>query len=472
MSEISRLARVVSSSVAGEATAQALTLLSGLVVARMLGPDRFGAYGLVVATVQLLAGWGMLAQSITVSRHVGLWAATSPERAGSVISLGLVISGLASTVFAAGLVVFATPIAERVGVPNLAISLRLAAALAPLTVLVAMCTSILLGLQAYSTLPLSGALRGISIALGIIGGAIGGSLKSVIIGGVCGNAVALLCVALLVGRELSRTRVHLGLENLLREKAVLFQFSLPQFLASATAAWAVWFATSTLGAHTSLSDVAALTVARQWQSVMTFLPVTAASVLLPLLAGDRELGRRASFVTAHRLTMLCVSAGAGAVIVLTPLLLRLYGTAYHSAAGLVIWLVGGTAIGFLGNALGAQILARGDAWFAAIMNTVWAIIVSVAVAFTIPRFGAVGIGYAFALAYCATLTMAAFRLQRVKDLSAGSVALTAGGAASIALVLIALSNPTLSVFVRSSTVAVLLGYIAISASSLRVGVPQ
>ncbi|OGV70421.1 MAG: hypothetical protein A2269_04865 [Lentisphaerae bacterium RIFOXYA12_FULL_60_10] len=103
----------------GALTARALTLLSSVVLARVLGREGLGEFGVVLstlATFEVLAGFGLHA---TVSRHVAQWRVTDPERASRMVALGLRVSMLSGLLVAGLLVIMADWLARVVlGAPH------------------------------------------------------------------------------------------------------------------------------------------------------------------------------------------------------------------------------------------------------------------------------------------------------------------------------------------------------------------
>ena len=97
-----RFARGVFWAMAGTATAQALNLLSSILVARLLGKAVFGGLGMILSTVGMFGTLAGLGLGLTGTKYIAEFRASDPERAGRIIGMagvtafisGILISGI------------------------------------------------------------------------------------------------------------------------------------------------------------------------------------------------------------------------------------------------------------------------------------------------------------------------------------------------------------------------------------------
>src|SRR5690242_11633211 len=116
-----------------------IALAGNVISARVLGPDDFGRFGLVLAVVTICGTLADAGLTYTAIKFIAQYSATNPPRAFAVARAYLLLRLLTGTVVAGAGIVLAAPIARGVlGYPALTPYLQLAFA-----------TLISLGLSSY-----------------------------------------------------------------------------------------------------------------------------------------------------------------------------------------------------------------------------------------------------------------------------------------------------------------------------------
>src|SRR5438477_3131562 len=95
-----RLARNTLWSVAGSASSQGSSLLTALMIARMLGVTRFGQLALIQATVLLMGTLGEMGFTLTTTKFVSRWRVTDPERTGRLMGWSLSVTAMSALLMA------------------------------------------------------------------------------------------------------------------------------------------------------------------------------------------------------------------------------------------------------------------------------------------------------------------------------------------------------------------------------------
>ena len=117
-------------SLLGTVVSRGLSLASSVFVARWLGKESFGEFGVLQATVgmfSVFAGFGM---GMTATKHVAELRQSDPSRTGRLIGLSNWVAWVAGGLMTAVLYVFAAPVASgTLAAPHLAPVLRLCAPL-------------------------------------------------------------------------------------------------------------------------------------------------------------------------------------------------------------------------------------------------------------------------------------------------------------------------------------------------------
>src|SRR5206468_10773517 len=108
---------------------QGSTLLTNMLVARLLGRSTFGEYVIVLSTLQSLTAFAGLGMGFTATRYLPEYRVRDRARAGRILGLGALSTAVAGTFIALLLISFAPLAATRwLHAPQLAPLLRLGAA--------------------------------------------------------------------------------------------------------------------------------------------------------------------------------------------------------------------------------------------------------------------------------------------------------------------------------------------------------
>ena len=102
-----RLAKGAFWSLAGSIISRGLGLLSGILVARMLGKYDFGRFGMIQSTVGMFSTFAGFGMGLTANKHVAEFRRTDPRRAGRLIVLSSLVAWGTGSLMTIGLVAFA-----------------------------------------------------------------------------------------------------------------------------------------------------------------------------------------------------------------------------------------------------------------------------------------------------------------------------------------------------------------------------
>lgn len=391
-------------SVGGSTVSSLLTLLSTMLVARILGKASFGQFVLLQGTLGMLgifAGFGIGA---TATRYTAELKDSDPARLGRVLALTDCavwgFGGLATV----GLVLASSLLSTKIlNAPTLQVPFVIAACGVFFNALDSYQKSVLIGFEA---------MRG--YALGTIAGAFLGLPAMWVATSFYGleGAAAGLVITPLVQGCISRLQMNKKLHevgisrNKIRcaaEWRILRDFAVPSLVAGALVSPAHWYC-QTLLANSShgFAQVAELGVAMQWFNVIMFLPSVSGKVVLPILVEKNRIHGRAD---ARKLLMLAVGANA---IIAMPLallavifsstILRSYGTGFDGRSLGFSIAVCTAALVAIQIPVGNVIAAASRMWTGAMMNFCWAI-VYVLTASLFVEHGATGVLAGMCIAY-------------------------------------------------------------------------
>lgn len=400
-----RIGRGVVWSLIGSAASAGSNFLLGLTLARVLGREGFGGYGLVQGTAVALAGMAQLATGYTATRYVAETRDKDPLRTGRIIGLCSVTS-LATAVMAALMnLVFADKMALwLLKAPDLAMDLRLATGLVFFGTLTGQHMGVLAGFERYSTLTgLTGVTSIITFFLAGIGGWTWG-LSGASVGLSLGMFVQWLMFRTEAANVCRQAGVVVDYFGARRESGIIMRFALPAAVSGLSSMPAFWAATAILARQSGgVAEVGRFTAALGIRAAVQYAPQLLNKVSMSVINnhignGDSASCRRA-FATNLRWTAISIVVAAAAVLAAGPYLFVAFGREFVGGMPVLIPLVASVSCDALMQAPYQIVQSRERMWlsFCAIILPRDVLLVACA-AWLCPSFGAVGLAWAYAVA--------------------------------------------------------------------------
>lgn len=365
-------------SVFGTFTSSVLMMLAMMALARTFSTPEYGQFVLTQSTMMsatLFAGLGL---NMVATRYTAALRRRDPERLSKILTLckkGSLTGGLViPLILMAGALPFSNNVLQS---KELVTAVLLASPSIFFVVHDTYCKSVLIGLEAMKIVAVStllGAATGLPLLLtlatkfGLPGAAAGISLLALI---QCAISFVYYRKAL---SENALNDKHSGWSL---ETPLIRQFALPALIAAAVLGPAHWAAQTFLASKPDgFAQVAKFGIALQWFNVITFLPVSAGKVILPILT-DHVVGsdKRGSA------SILKYSVGANALVaiplaiflfIFSDVILAQYGPEYvDDQAPFLIAVFTATLLACIGP-IGTMMHAASKMWLAATTNVAWA----------------------------------------------------------------------------------------------------
>ena len=396
----------ISWSIAAAFASRGLAAAGAVLIPRILGPERFGALGIIAGLLNIVSLVGMCGTNVAMTKFVSEYLVTKKDRVGSVVTANLVCAFLAGSLVTGALVAAAPYLADRVyHRPELATLFRMAAIAIFPQIVARMCNGGLSGYQAFRSLAAATTMAGlVGMPLQVVAAFVFG-----LPGAVAGIALLGIAQALTFGGWLwaeSRKRVGpLRLRTDLPTIRMVLSFGFPQML-SAIVVTAAPFVVATFLANSSQGMVAAGWFSAAWGAwdFILFIPMAAAGPSVPiyselLASGDRETlsatlagNARAIWIVA---LLLALPLGTASPVVMQ----FLFGSAYQPGWP-TLALLCGAAVVLAGNVVfGFLIVAYGRMWHGFWLNLSWFVLLVLGLKTLVPPFGAAGAAGAYVFAY-------------------------------------------------------------------------
>ena len=395
-------------SLAGAILSRGFLLAASIVCARLLGEAGFGALGMIQSTVGMFGVFAGLGLGLTATKYVAEFRRSDPERAGRILGLSATAAFFAGLVMAAALVLGA-PFLSKVVLesPTLAGPLTLGAGLVFFGAINGVQTGALAGFEAFSAIArvnlLSGVLSFPLIVLGVWSNGLGGAIA----GMVAALGINWFLNHRALARECSLAGIPRGLAGCGQEWPILHQFSLPALLASVVVAPGLWLSSALLARQShGYSQLGLYTAADKWRLLILFVPTSISTTTLPVLANLHGEGDGRGFRDVFRANLLMNAGMALLAALLVALfaapILSIYGPAFRQGRAVLGVLAFAALPGALNTVLGQPLVAARFMWWrfafdlllvASMVGLAWLLV---------PRYGALGLASAYALAFSVT----------------------------------------------------------------------
>ncbi len=385
---------------------RAISFVMTVVVARLLGRDIFGRFGIISGTIASFAVVGTLGMGVAATKLVAQNRTKDPERAGRSLATA-VVAALAAGGFIALVLFLAAPWVASFVLEDasLTTALRLSAFALFFIAWSSAQSGGFSGIEAFSV---SAKVGAVTASLSLIFSVIG-VWRWGFVGAVAGIPVAgaLQCAIqeVVLRRTLRREGIPYSYGRPLAEIRPVFAIGFPAMLSAGVHVPAAWLGSVILVRHAGYREMAIFTVAEQWFNLVLMLPVVLGTVLLPVMtnvfaASNEDASRsllRRTFLANMGLSWLPLLA----VAPFGYFVLRIYGPTYP-ASWLVFFVM--VAVGCLVSTLspvGHAITATGRMWLGTAMNFGWSVAyLSLAHLFVVVLAkGALGLAVARLLAY-------------------------------------------------------------------------
>ncbi len=414
-------------SVGGAVVSSALSLITMIIIARLLGKETYGQFVVVQSTlgmVGVFAGFGI---GTTATRYMAELKLRDTARLARILALterSVLIFGLIATIALALLSKFIA--STTLNSPSLSIPLSIAAFSVFFAAFDSYQKSILIGLESMR-----------AFAIGTVVGTAASVPIMLILANIYGlNGVAgAMVISTVIQSGISRFQVKSQLNHFaisreargcLKEWRILRDFSLPALLGGLLVAPAHWICQALLAnTPNGYSELAILGVAMQWFNLVMYLPNIAGRVLLPILTENFSSGDHVQSAKVLKLAIVSNLAVVIPVIILiaiaSPWIMLAYGSGFGDGAQSLV-LAALIAILVVGAMPVGQILAAGGRmWLGATMNFGWAIIY-LGSAYLLAKHGAVGIVASLGIAYLGhSIWVGIYALRHLADLKENQI---------------------------------------------------
>jgi O-antigen/teichoic acid export membrane protein len=400
-----RLAGGVFWTMLGSLLGQGVVALGSIILARLLGKEGFGQYGILQSTIGMFSVFAGLSMGYVASKHVAESVVTDKEKTGRVIGLSLLVAAAAGALVAAALALRAGPFARRfLGSEELAGALRIAAPILFFGAVTGVQRGVLAGLEQFRAQNiLVTALAVVTVALSTIGASLA-DLSGAMWGSMIGAALLLLGLTIVYRRALGRAGIPVHFRGTWRERKVLWTLAIPALLNGIMVAPVVWITNAILvNSPGGYGEMGLFNAANQWRTILMYVPGIVLTPLLPIIT---QLHATGEYQQLRRVLTRTLGLSVGAVGVLAlgltlfaGQIMRLYGPGFEAGTDVFYLIMLVSVLLSAGVVVGGLLSSTGAMWTGFFFNSVWAAAMIGTAIIAVPRAGALGLALAYAISY-------------------------------------------------------------------------
>lgn len=385
-----------------------LMLVASILVARMLGREMYGEFGIIRSTVSMFlvfAGFGL---GMTATKHVAEYRYSDPARAGRIMALSGTFAAVTGVLVAVCLYVFAPWVAAKtINAPHLATELRIGAFILFLNALNGAQTGALAGFEAFKVIAKVNLGVGLVSFPLLVAGAYWGDLRGAVWALGANMVINWLLNHMALRREASRYNVPFTTKGCISEWPILWKFSLPAALSGMMVSPVMWMCNAMLvNQPDGYAQMGLLDAANQWRLAILFIPGAVGQIILPMLSslnGEADHDKYRKTIKYNALIN-CVVAFSAAlpIAVLAPYIMKSYGPGFEDGNSVLVILVASTVFVALNNVVGQAIASKGKMWIGFLFNSLWSIVLLLLSYYFIKNgHGVIGISISILIAYFA-----------------------------------------------------------------------
>ncbi len=347
--------------VVGNGLGNALLLLAGILIARFLGKDLYGEYGVVKTTMMYSAAFATFGLGITSTKFLADCLQRRSGSARAIMRDSLRITLVFSVVVAIGILVLASPLSRYLHRPALAAAFRMLSGIIVFRALSATQQGILAGVRAFRSIGVNNILSGMSMLVLSVPLAWCFGLRGALSALLLSQAVACLlnylsirrCRAAFLGEQEERSFV-----------GELVRFSFPIAMQESSFTLCSWLGMLLLTRYATVGDVGIFTAALQWNVIIMLIPTLLSNVVLAHLSGTTgDAGRHKQ--TLRRMLLVNVVCAVVPFVVVYPLggyISLLYGSGFGSLGAVLRILLLDALLFSVTTVFKSEYIARGHNW--------------------------------------------------------------------------------------------------------------
>lgn len=333
----------------GSVLGKGLSLLAGIAVARYLGKDVYGEYGIIKNTLFQIAVFSTLGLGYTGTRFVAKSIAASANNTRQIIHAIYTISYITSGLLAALTFIFSDQIAALIKVPDTSLAIKCTALIIVANAVNTAQVGILSGFKAFKKIAQNNTWGGIVTFITSVGftylWGLNGSLLALLISMVFNAIINNISI-----KSLTKGMALVVVDKS-RQYKELIGFSIPVALQESLYSVVAWSISFLIIEYSNHGELGLYTAAMQWANIVLFIPGVLKNVILSYFSSSQNtvslrnkmimINITATFIPFVFISIFAtwITSFYGPTFAALPLLLMMscFASIFYSVAGVVLY---------------------------------------------------------------------------------------------------------------------------------------
>lgn len=388
----------------GTALAKFIVLVAGIVVARILGKESYGEFGMIRSTIMVFVALGLAGLGLTATKFISEYRKDKPEKVPSVYNLTRLFSIILGCIISGLIIILAPVIADKtLNSEFLTNDLRWGGILLFFTILNGVQGGVLSGFEDFKSIAFNTLYGSIAESILMCVGAYWWGVTGAIIGFGTGYIVIYILNRISINHLFARHGIRINSLKINREDfRIIYQFSIPAALSSLITVPVLWIIKSLLVLNNGYGQLAIYEAADQWKVIILFIPTAISGVILPILSSLVHDDKKRFWKILNLNLILNGSVAMILTLIVclgSSIIMNLYGNGFDNPVTLIVLCLS-TIPTAIATVIGLSISSRNKMWIGLSFNILWGtMVVFFSIYFLQLGFGATGLALAITCAY-------------------------------------------------------------------------
>ncbi|MBI5540802.1 MAG: oligosaccharide flippase family protein [Bacteroidia bacterium] len=347
----------------GNIVGKGLALAAGIIVARFLGKDIYGEYGIIRNTLMSLTIFSTFGLGYTATKYVAEYKNSKPEYIKIILKYCINITLIVSGIMALLLLISANYISENIlNAPHLTIPLRLVAVWIVFNAVTTTHIGFLAGFNEFKGMTRVNTITGVATFITSLVFTYLWKLEGALIALLISQILNWYLNLILVKKHKSKLfSDELSKKNLIKE---IINFSFPVALQEATYSITTWLTSLILIKLSGYGQLGLFSAAIQWNAIILFIPGILRNVILSHLS--ESVNNQNQHIRVLKLTLfinfLVTFTLSIAVFLMSDLIVGFYGSTFIGLKEVIRFAIIITIFSSLTNVYTQAYLSKGKSW--------------------------------------------------------------------------------------------------------------
>lgn len=397
-----RIASTAFWSLAGEILAKGSVFLSFIAVARILGKENYGQFGILRTTITMFAIFGGMGLGLTANKYISQNREAGKKYCGQVVAMTQIIAVLSG--FFVGAVIFlgARFISNNIlHAPQLENEIKISSFILFLSAFNGAQIGTLQGLESYRKLAFTSLCQGMSALPLFVAGTYYMGLTGAILAYAANIALYTVILQFTIMKELKRQGISIVFKDITKLFPIFWKFSFPAALAGIIISPFKWLSEASLVKYSGFAELGIFQAVIVVTSVLISISSTLNAPLISISSneGKNAQSRKMQLLTLYGSWYLFLII-ALPFLLIPDLLILLFGEKFNDphlfSTNLLLLLYCGMLMYYQGI---MRVLILNDSlWFAFLTNIVEGVIL-ITVYYIFRKYGTIGLGYGYVASY-------------------------------------------------------------------------